>query len=72
MGLVVATTVGLVIWIVMWALGIKALDAFMITVLLVLLGATMRIIAPVPAGQSRQLTATAWTQGPLRDISALR
>jgi hypothetical protein len=46
MGLVVVTTVGLVIWLVMWALGIKAIDAFMITVLLVLVGATMRIIAP--------------------------
>ena len=50
MGLVVATTVGLVVWIVMWALGIKAIDAFMITVLLVLLGATMRIIAPYLPG----------------------
>ena len=50
MALVVATTVGLVIWIVMWALGIKALDAFMITVLLVLVGATMRIIAPYLPG----------------------
>jgi hypothetical protein len=50
MGLVVATTVGLVIWLVMWALGIKAVDAFMITVLLVLLGATMRIIAPFLPG----------------------
>jgi len=50
MGLVVATTVGLVIWIVMWALGVKAFDAFMITVLLVLLGATMRIVGPYLPG----------------------
>ena len=50
MGLVVATTVGLVIWIVMWALGIKAIDAFLITVLLILVGATMRIIAPYLPG----------------------
>jgi hypothetical protein len=50
MGLVVATTVGLVIWIVMWALGIKAVDAFMITLLLVILGATVRIIAPFLPG----------------------
>ena len=50
MGLVVATTVGLVIWIVMWALGIKAVDAFMITLLLVVVGATMRIIAPYLPG----------------------
>jgi hypothetical protein len=50
MGLVVATTVGLVIWLVMWALGTKAIDAFMITVLLVVVGATMRIIAPFLPG----------------------
>jgi hypothetical protein len=50
MGLVVVTTVGLVIWLVMWALGIKAFDAFMITVLLVVVGATMRIIAPFLPG----------------------
>jgi hypothetical protein len=50
MGLVVVTTVGLVIWLVMWALGTKAIDAFMITVLLVLVGATMRILAPYLPG----------------------
>jgi hypothetical protein len=50
MGLVVVTTVGLVVWIVLWALGIKAIDSFMITVLLVVLGATMRIIAPFLPG----------------------
>jgi hypothetical protein len=50
MGLVVATTVGLVIWLVMWALGVKALDSFLITVVIVLLGATARIIAPYLPG----------------------
>ena len=50
MGLVVVTTIGLVVWLVMWALGIKALDAFIITVLLVLVGATMRILAPFLPG----------------------
>ncbi|HEY7619889.1 MAG TPA: hypothetical protein VH834_08955 [Solirubrobacteraceae bacterium] len=50
MGLVVATTFGLVVWIVMWALGVKAFDAFLITVIVVLLGATARIIAPYLPG----------------------
>lgn len=50
MGLVVATTFGLVIWLVMWALGIKPLDAFLITVLVVLLGATARMLAPYLPG----------------------
>ncbi len=45
MGLVVAATFGLVIWLVMWALGVKAIDSFMITVVVVLLGATAGIIA---------------------------
>jgi hypothetical protein len=50
MGLVVATTFGLVIWLVMWALGVKPLDAFLITVLVVLLGATARMLAPYLPG----------------------
>lgn len=52
MGLVVATTVGLVIWIVMWALGVKAFDAFLITCGIIVLGAAARIIAPyLPANR---------------------
>jgi hypothetical protein len=50
MGLVVATTFGLVIWLVMWALGVKALDAFLITALIVLLGAAARMLAPYLPG----------------------
>jgi hypothetical protein len=50
MGLVVATTVGLVIWLVMWALGVKAFDAFMITVLIALLAAVARMLAPYLPG----------------------
>jgi hypothetical protein len=50
MGLVVATTVGLVIWLVMWALGVKAFDSFMITALVVLVGATARMLAPYLPG----------------------
>jgi hypothetical protein len=50
MGLVVATTFGLVVWLVMWALGVKPLDAFLITVLVMLVGATARIVAPYLPG----------------------
>jgi hypothetical protein len=50
MGLVVATTFGLIIWIVMWALGVKAFDSFLITVLVVLVGATARMLAPYLPG----------------------
>jgi hypothetical protein len=50
MGLVVATTFGLVVWLVLWALGVKAIDSFMITVVVVVIGATVRIIAPYLPG----------------------
>jgi hypothetical protein len=46
LSVLVAFTVGLVIWIVMWALGIKAFDAFMVTVGLTLIAATARIMSP--------------------------
>lgn len=42
----VALTVGLVVWIVLWALGVKSFDAFMITILLVVSAATARIAEP--------------------------
>ena len=42
----VALTVGLVIWIVLWALGVKSFDAFLITILLVVSAATARIVEP--------------------------
>jgi hypothetical protein len=51
MGLVVATTFGLVVWIVMWALGVKPFDAFMITALVILVAATARILMPYLPGK---------------------
>jgi hypothetical protein len=53
MGLVVATTFGLVIWLVLWAIGAKAFDAFMITVLIALVAATLRMLAPYLPGNRR-------------------
>jgi hypothetical protein len=50
MGLVVATTFGLIVWIVLWALGVKPFDSFLITVLVILVGATVRILAPYLPG----------------------
>lgn len=46
MGLVVAATLGLVVWIILWAIGWKSIDAFMITTLIIMLGATARLLAP--------------------------
>ena len=38
MGLVLATAAGLVVWIILWAIGVKAFDAFLITLVIVLAG----------------------------------
>ncbi len=50
MGLVAATTAGLVIWIVLWALGTKGFDSFMITIVIVLLGIAARMVGPTLPG----------------------
>ena len=46
MGLVVTTTFALAAWIVLWAIGWKSLDAFLVTTLILTLGATAKILAP--------------------------
>ena len=46
MGLVYAGTTGLVAWLVLWAIGIKAFDAFLVTVALVVVAATARMVKP--------------------------
>jgi hypothetical protein len=49
-GIVLATTAGLVIWLVLWAIGVKAIDAFLIPVVIALVAATARIVAPFLPG----------------------
>jgi hypothetical protein len=46
MGLLLTTTAGLIIWIVLWALGVKSFDAFLITMLLVILASAARLAMP--------------------------
>jgi hypothetical protein len=46
LSVLVAFTVGLVLWIVMWSLGIKAFDAFLVTIALTLIAATAQIMSP--------------------------
>jgi hypothetical protein len=46
MKILVALTVGLVVWIVMWALGTKALDSFMIAIALVLIAVVATLTEP--------------------------
>jgi hypothetical protein len=44
MGLVVAATLGLVAWVVLWAIGAKAFDAFLVTGAVLVLAVTARIL----------------------------
>ena len=48
MFLTLAVTAGLVLWIVLWSIGAKSFDAFMLTVLIALVAATVKIILPSP------------------------
>ncbi len=51
MGLVAATTAGLVIWIVGWALGTKAIDSFLVTVIVILVGVAFRMVPTLPGNR---------------------
>ncbi len=42
----VALTIGLVVWIVAWSFGIKAFDAFLFTALITFTAAAIRIAVP--------------------------
>ncbi len=54
MGLVLATTAGLVIWIVLWALGYSGLDSGLLALVVILLGAAGRIaLRYLPGGSAR-------------------
>jgi hypothetical protein len=50
MGLTAAATAGLVVWIVLWALGVKSIDAFMVTVVIVVVAVTVRMLTPYLPG----------------------
>lgn len=53
MGIVLATTAGLIVWIVLWSLGAKAIDGFMITTLVILLAGTVKMVIPfLPGGKN--------------------
>ena len=62
MGLVLTVTAGLVVWIVLWALGAKGFDAFMLATAIIVVGATLRIALRLPARPS-QLSARAGAAG---------
>jgi hypothetical protein len=51
MGLVLATTFALVVWIVLWATGAKSIDGFLVATVIITLAATVRILKPYLPGR---------------------
>jgi hypothetical protein len=45
MGLILTVTAGLIIWVVLWALGAKGFDAFLLAAVIILVGASLKILA---------------------------
>ncbi|HUB73744.1 MAG TPA: hypothetical protein VL979_06885 [Solirubrobacteraceae bacterium] len=45
MGFVITVSGGLVLWIVLWALGAKSLDAFLLAAAIILVGASLKILS---------------------------
>jgi hypothetical protein len=50
MGALLTLIAGLVVWVVLWAIGAKGFDAFLITVVFLLLAAAGRIVTPFLTG----------------------
>lgn len=46
MGVIVSATVGLAIWILLWALGVSGFDSIMIAVALVLIAVMLHNVVP--------------------------
>lgn len=54
MGIIIAFTIGAVVWIVMWAMGAKGFDAMLVFIAIVLVAAGLRVISPyLPGNRSR-------------------
>jgi len=51
MGLVLTTTAALIVWILLWSIGAKGFDAFVIALAIITLGATARILKPYLPGR---------------------
>jgi hypothetical protein len=45
MGLILTVTAGLSAWIVLWSLGVRGFDAFMLATAIILVGASLKILS---------------------------
>jgi hypothetical protein len=61
MGLLLTTIAALVVWIVLWSIGIKSIDAFLISIAMILVAVTARVFSPYLPGNRRDEEGTRWT-----------
>lgn len=52
--LIVTLVISLVLWVVLWALGTKGIDAFMLSIVLMLTAAIAHIVIPMLPGNRRR------------------
>ena len=53
MGIILTLITGLVVWVVLWAIGAKALDAFLLTLTMLIIAAAVRLLVPYLPGNRR-------------------
>jgi hypothetical protein len=53
MGVLLTLITGLVVWVVLWAIGAKALDAFLLTLTMLIIAAAVRLLVPYLPGNRR-------------------
>ena len=51
MGLIATIVFSLLLWIIAWALGYKAVDAFMVALVIILVAVTVRMLTPYLPGR---------------------
>jgi hypothetical protein len=54
MGVLLTLIAGLVVWVVLWAIGAKAFDAFLLTLVMLVVAGAMRLLMPYLPGNRRQ------------------
>jgi hypothetical protein len=54
MGVLLTLIAGLVVWVVLWAIGAKSFDAFLLTLVMLVIAAAVRLLVPSLPGNRRQ------------------
>jgi hypothetical protein len=53
MGVLLTLIAGLIVWIVLWAMGARAFDAMLITMVMLVVAAAVRLVVPYLPGNRR-------------------